>query len=59
MTRVDLPGVKKDDVKATFANGVFEVKVPLPFAPESKARKVQIEDVKGEHETGSWVPGKS
>ena len=57
---IPLPdGAKTDDVKATFSNGVLEVKVPLPSAPESKTRKIQIEDAKGEHETGSWVPEKS
>jgi len=41
---VPLPdGVKADDVKAMFANGVLEVSVPLPAAPESRARKIDVE----------------
>ena len=41
---VPLPdGVKLDDVKATFADGVLEVSVPLPTRPDSKVRKVEIE----------------
>ena len=40
---VPLPeGVKLEDVKAMFANGVLEVSVPLPAKPENKARKVEI-----------------
>jgi HSP20 family protein len=43
---VPLPeGVKLDDVKATFADGVLEVSVPLPAKPEAKVRKVEIQDV--------------
>ena len=42
---VPLPeGVKLEDVKATFADGVLEVSVPLPAKPEAKVRKVEIED---------------
>ena len=42
---VPLPkGAKADDVKATFANGVLEVTVPLPAAPESKARQIPVQD---------------
>lgn len=42
---VPLPeGVKAEDVKATFADGVLEVSIPLPARPEAKARKVQIEE---------------
>jgi HSP20 family protein len=46
---IPLPeGVKLDDVKATFADGVLEVSIPLPVEAEAKVRKVQIEDsVKG------------
>lgn len=41
---VALPeGVKVEDVKATFADGVLEVSVPLPARPEAKARKVEIQ----------------
>lgn len=31
-----------DDVKATFADGVLEVSIPLPVVPEAKVRKVEI-----------------
>ena len=43
---VPLPkGVKPDDVKATFANGVLEVSIPLPApAAEPKARKIEVGD---------------
>ena len=42
---VPLPeGIKLEDVKATFADGVLEVSVPLPSKPEAKVRKVDIED---------------
>jgi HSP20 family protein len=42
---VPLPeGVKLEDVKATFAEGVLEVSVPLPARPEAKPRKIQIEE---------------
>lgn len=45
---VPLPdGAKLDDVKATFADGVLEVSVPLPAKAEAKARAVTIEDGKG------------
>jgi HSP20 family protein len=41
---VPLPeGVKLEDVKATFADGVLEVSVPIAAAPELKPRKVEIE----------------
>jgi HSP20 family protein len=44
---VPLPeGVKLEDVKATFADGVLEVSVPLPARPEANVRKVQIEEPK-------------
>jgi HSP20 family protein len=44
---VPLPeGVKFDDVKATFANGVLEVSVPLPAQAEASVRKVQIDEPK-------------
>jgi HSP20 family protein len=44
---VPLPeGVKLDDVKATFADGVLEVSVPLPAKPETNVKKVQIEEPK-------------
>ena len=42
---VPLPeGVKLEDVKATFADGVLEVSIPLPVRAEAKAVKVQIEE---------------
>ena len=43
---VPLPdGVNPDDVKATFANGVLEVSVPLPAAPaKANGKKVAIKD---------------
>ena len=42
---VPLPkGVKADDVKATFANGVLEVTVPLPAAEQPGGRKIAIQD---------------
>ena len=42
---VPLPkGVKADDVKATFTNGVLEVSVPLPAAAPSNGRKIPIQD---------------
>jgi HSP20 family protein len=42
---VPLPeGVKLEDVKATFADGVLEVSVPLPAKAESKARTVEIQE---------------
>ena len=42
---VPLPeGVKLEDVKATFADGVLEVSVPLPARAEAKVRTVAIEE---------------
>ena len=42
---VPLPeGVKVEDVKATFADGVLEVSVPLPARPEAKVRTVEIQE---------------
>ena len=44
---VPLPeGVRLEDVKATFSDGVLEVSVPLPVRPEANVRKVQIEEPK-------------
>lgn len=44
---VPLPeGVKLEDVKATFSEGVLEVSVPLPARPTANVRKVQIEEPK-------------
>ena len=42
---VPLPeGVKLEDVKATFADGVLEVSVPLPAKAETKARTIDIQE---------------
>lgn len=42
---VPLPkGVKADDVKATFNNGVLEVTVPLPAAAAPNGKKIPIQD---------------
>jgi HSP20 family protein len=42
---VPLPeGVKIEDVKAMFADGVLEVSVPLPAKPEAKVKTVEIQD---------------
>lgn len=42
---VALPeGAKLEDVKASFADGVLEVSVPLPAIAETKPRTVKIED---------------
>jgi HSP20 family protein len=42
---VPLPeGVKFEDVKATFADGVLEVSAPLPVKAETTVRKVAVED---------------
>ena len=42
---VPLPeGAKLEDVKATFADGVLEVSVPLPVKAEATVRKVAIEE---------------
>jgi HSP20 family protein len=42
---VPLPeGVNLEDVKATFADGVLEVSIPLPVKAEAKVRKVEIQE---------------
>lgn len=42
---VPLPeGVKLEDVKATFSDGVLEVSVPLPAQTAAKVRKVEIQE---------------
>ena len=42
---VPLPeGAKLEDVKATFADGVLEVSVPVPAKAEAKPRTVKIEE---------------
>ncbi len=44
---IPLPeGVALDDIKATFADGVLEVSVPLPPEQAVQPRKVQIEEPK-------------
>jgi HSP20 family protein len=44
---VPLPeGVKIEDVKASFSDGVLEVSVPLPAKQEAKVRRVEIEEAK-------------
>jgi len=37
-------GVKLEDVKASFGDGVLEVSVPLPVKAEAKLRSVPIEE---------------
>ena len=42
---VPLPqGVKLEDVKATFSDGVLEVSVPLPARPDAKVHNVEIQE---------------
>jgi HSP20 family protein len=42
---VPLPeGVKLEDVKATFADGILEVSIPMPARPQAKVRKVEVEE---------------
>lgn len=42
---VPLPeGIRAEDVKATFTDGVLEVSVPLPVKAEPKPRVVQIDE---------------
>jgi HSP20 family protein len=44
---VALPeGAKLEDVKATFADGVLEVSVPLPAKAEARVRKVAVQEAK-------------
>ena len=41
---VPLPqGIKAEDIKATFANGVLEVSVPLPAQAATSAKKIPIQ----------------
>ena len=43
---VPLPdGVKLEDVKANFSEGVLEVNMPLPAVIDQKVRQVEIQDV--------------
>ncbi len=40
---VALPaGVKDEDVKATYADGILEVRVPLPAEPKASATKIPV-----------------
>jgi HSP20 family molecular chaperone IbpA len=39
-----LEGVKLEDVKAAFSDGVLEVSVPLPAKPEARVRKVEVQE---------------
>jgi HSP20 family protein len=42
---VPLPaGVKPEDVKATFENGVLEVSVPIPAAAKANGQKIPIQE---------------
>jgi HSP20 family protein len=42
---VPLPeGVKLEDVKATFTDGVLEVSLPLPAKPKAEVRTVEIQE---------------
>jgi HSP20 family protein len=44
---VPLPeGVRLEEVKATFADGVLEVSMPLPARPQTSVKKVPIEEPK-------------
>ncbi len=46
---VPLPaGVKLDDVKATFADGVLDVSVPLPKAVAPPVKKIEVQEAKPE-----------
>ena len=38
------PGVKHEDVKASFANGVLEVTVPMPAAAKPNGKRIEIKD---------------
>lgn len=51
---VPLPeGVKFEDVKATFADGVLEVTVPLPAQAEAPAKRVAIEEPSAAQKTAA------
>ena len=42
---IPLPeGVKLDEIKATFADGVLEVSIPLQARPDVKVRQVEIQE---------------
>jgi HSP20 family molecular chaperone IbpA len=38
--------VKPDEVKATFTDGVLEVRMPLPAKAQSRTRQVEIQDAR-------------
>ena len=38
------PGVKPEEVKASFADGVLEVSMPLPAKPASTVKKIEIQE---------------
>jgi HSP20 family protein len=43
---IPLPeGVKLEDVKATFADGVLEVNVQMPAKPDAKAHQIEVQEV--------------
>ena len=52
---IPLPdGIKPEEVKATFKNGVLEVTAPLPAATKKpKARRVEIQETAGEKKAQS------
>jgi len=37
-------GVKPEDVKATFKNGVLEVSTPLPPQPQKTSRRIEVQE---------------
>jgi len=47
-------GVKTEDLKAAFANGVLEISVPIPELPKAKKIEVKTEEPK-KLETGTTV----
>jgi HSP20 family protein len=51
---VPLPeGVKVEEIKAAFTDGVLEVSVPLPAKPETKAHKVEVQEVPAAKKTAA------
>ena len=51
---VPLPaGVNVEDVKATFADGVLEVTVPLPVKTEPAARRIEVNEPKAAAKTAA------
>lgn len=39
-------GVKTEDLKATFTNGILEISVPVPVLPKAKRISIETKDVK-------------